>query len=60
MSLNPTPAVQSCSLSSSQQREVDEQKKKWAEEKAARSYDGMFTQEAIDAARDEWSDDDFM
>lgn len=43
-----------------QQRVADEQKKKWAEEKSARTYEGMFTEEAIEGAREEWSDDDFM
>ncbi|GMK58872.1 hypothetical protein CspeluHIS016_0603140 [Cutaneotrichosporon spelunceum] len=44
----------------SRQQEEAEQKRQWAADKAARSYDGMFTEEAIDGAKDDWSDDDFM
>lgn len=47
-------------LTPPQARVADEQKKKWAEEKAARSYDGMFTEDNIEGAREDWSDDDFM
>ncbi|EIW69393.1 hypothetical protein TREMEDRAFT_30796 [Tremella mesenterica DSM 1558] len=36
------------------------QKKAWEEEKKQRAYEGMFTEEAISAAKDDWSDDDFM
>ncbi|WVR05160.1 hypothetical protein IAU60_002172 [Kwoniella sp. DSM 27419] len=36
-----------------------EQRKAWDEQKKARSYDGMFSEEAF-AEREEWSDDDFM
>ncbi|KAL7424099.1 hypothetical protein Q5752_001684 [Cryptotrichosporon argae] len=38
----------------------EEQRSKWEEEKKQRTYDGMFTEDAIDGARDDWSDDDFM
>lgn len=36
-----------------------EQRKKWEEEKKARSYEGMFDEEAFQE-RQQWSDDDFM
>ncbi|BEJ06947.1 hypothetical protein CcaverHIS641_0402160 [Cutaneotrichosporon cavernicola] len=44
----------------SRQQEETEQKRQWAADKAARSYDGMFSEEAIDGAKEGWSDDDFM
>jgi len=47
-------------LTCSQQRQIEEQKKKWAEEKAQRTYEGMFTDDLIEGAKDDWSDDDFM
>lgn len=37
----------------------EEQKKKWEEEKKARSYEGMFDEERFQEKQD-WSDDDFM
>ncbi|WWC61022.1 uncharacterized protein I303_103600 [Kwoniella dejecticola CBS 10117] len=40
-------------------KQEQEQKKIWEEEKKARSYDGMFTEEAF-AEKEQWSDDDFM
>ncbi|WVW82986.1 hypothetical protein I302_105002 [Kwoniella bestiolae CBS 10118] len=40
-------------------KKEQEQKKIWEEEKKARSYDGMFTEEAF-AEKEQWSDDDFM
>ncbi|WWD16051.1 hypothetical protein CI109_100476 [Kwoniella shandongensis] len=40
-------------------KQEQEQKKKWEEEKKARSYDGMFTEDAF-AEKEQWSDDDFM
>lgn len=43
-----------------QKKQEEEQKKKWAEEKKMRNYEGMFTDEAIDAYHAELSDDDFM
>lgn len=47
-------------LLTTQKKQEEEQKKKWAEEKKMRTYEGMFTDEAIDAYHAELSDDDFM
>lgn len=47
-------------LLTAQKKQEEEQKKKWAEEKKMRTYEGMFTDEAIDAYHAELSDDDFM
>ncbi|WRT67224.1 uncharacterized protein IL334_004190 [Kwoniella shivajii] len=40
-------------------KKEQEQKKLWEEEKKARSYDGMYTEDAF-AEKEQWSDDDFM
>ncbi|KAK8869683.1 hypothetical protein IAR55_000251 [Kwoniella newhampshirensis] len=40
-------------------KKEQEQKKIWEEEKKARSYDGMYTEDAF-AEKEQWSDDDFM
>ncbi|WWC89929.1 uncharacterized protein L201_004858 [Kwoniella dendrophila CBS 6074] len=40
-------------------KQEQEQRQKWEEEKKARSYDGMFTEEAFQE-KEQWSDDDFM
>lgn len=47
-------------LLTAQKKQEEDQKKKWAEEKKMRTYEGMFTDEAIDAYHAELSDDDFM
>ncbi|KAL1406817.1 hypothetical protein Q8F55_006226 [Vanrija albida] len=41
-------------------RAASEQKAQWAQQKADRTYEGMFTEEAIEGAKEDWSDDDFM